>query len=281
MAINVKISQETRKRKINIKEFVKTSGLSYGIIDNNYTLTENTIDTYTLLYDESNLARGIEVSIDENQNILLRLNLPTSIFEIELFYNFISKICKRLKLNVFEREQTLVNIKDIDLFIEVDKNTSIMALRDLNDKVIKEKLYDNIVIFGIKNPITLGIRELNVIGDDLKDFSTFLNELQKKDILYVTPKVYKKIDNSLYGVYFVKKDITSVVPNNPYIINMDLNNELEVKDWYVIFPGNKIINYDDFITNVKEIDNYDANHIIINLSSEDIEELIKKYSIEK
>ncbi len=105
MSVNVRIKQKSLfKKKISIEEIIKLTNLSYGICDENYRLIPDEIGTHTLIYDKNRLARGIDISQDNNET-MLTLSLPTTKEEIKLFYNVIDKICTYLKVKTYIREE--------------------------------------------------------------------------------------------------------------------------------------------------------------------------------
>ena len=67
--------------------------LSYGYMDNDYCLVRGKVGKYSVLYDKKYIGRGFEIWI-ENNNVFLRLPLPTSDKEIRLFYSLVEKICE-------------------------------------------------------------------------------------------------------------------------------------------------------------------------------------------
>lgn len=87
MSVNITIKQTGLfKKTLHPETVIKNCGLSYGINDGNFRLCENEIGEYTLLFNRENgLARGIEFSLDNNE-INLRLSLPTGEKEISLFF---------------------------------------------------------------------------------------------------------------------------------------------------------------------------------------------------
>lgn len=275
MSVTVKIKQKGLfKKKLDIKDIIKLTNLSYGISNENYCLNEFEIAEHTLLYDKNKLARGIDICIEGN-DIILFLNLPTSKEEIMLFYDTIEKICHHLSINQYIREEELVNINDNKNFIKWDENGSIQGLVDLKAKIESEE-YSNFQMFGIYNPITLGKREIKKINNDLDNLAKLLHELQSQDVYYASPHVYK-INEKLIGFYAVGPNIPSVVPTEPYIV---LNQIEGIEEWYVMIKEGKSIKYDDFIKNTGKTKYYDANHVIVNLSEKKINELLDNYSVE-
>ena len=72
MSVSVRIKQKSLfKKKLNIEEIIKITNLSFGVCDENYRLIKNEIANHTLIYDENKLARGIDISLDDKDIILL------------------------------------------------------------------------------------------------------------------------------------------------------------------------------------------------------------------
>ncbi len=276
MSVYVKIEPKGLfKKKLTIEEIATLKNLSYGVPNENYVLSPDKIGEHTLLYDPNDLARGIEIWL-ENKDINLSLSLPTTEKEIELFYDLIQKICKTLKTNHFLREEERVSPSDIERFITYDEEASRNALIEMQNKLATDE-YKNFEIFGIMNPISIGSQEATEINGSLEQFATFLNRLQQIDAYYASPKVYQKKDETLFGIYFIGEEIVSIIPKKPYIIMNQIPN---VNNWYVFLPGNHYISYQDFIEHITPINTYDANHVIISLSKKEIDQLIEKFQTE-
>lgn len=85
MSVTVRIRQNSLfRKKLNFDDIIKLTGLSYGVCDENFRLMPNKTAEHTLIYDKNRLARGIDLSQD-GADIVLMLNLPTSPSEIEKF----------------------------------------------------------------------------------------------------------------------------------------------------------------------------------------------------
>jgi len=270
MCVKVILKQKgLTKRKISIQEIASLLDLSYGMKDKYDCLDEEQIGKETILYNKNRLARGINVEID-NYDVLLTLYLPTSHDEIDLFYRLIEKICEVLQKQFFIKNDELYNVDDISNCIEEDTLLSKNALNSIYEKLINHEI-DQYILFGVLQPIYMGCKELKEIHGDLNRLEEYLDRLQSMDISYAKPHIYKRKDNSLFGGYFIGEDIETIIPIDPNVL------DVYIEDWYVFFPEKKIMVYDFFISNVN-ISYYDNNHGIICLSRNDINELFdKKY----
>ncbi len=272
MSVSVRIKQKSLfKKKLNIEDIIKLINLSYGVCDENYRLIPDKIANHTLIYDKNKLARGIDISLDKTDVVLL-LSLPTSSSEIRTFYEVINKICSELKVKTYIREEEQVSLKDKKKFIKYDEEGSIKGLEDLKENIMSDK-YKRFEIFGIYNPISIGIKEINEIGTSLDSLEEYLNKIQSLDVYYAAPIVYK-INDNLVGIYAISENIPSVVPLKPYIV---LNQIEGISEWYVMLKEGKTVKYDDFINNIDTSRYYDDNHVIVTLSEKEIDNLLNKY----
>lgn len=276
MSVTARIKQKSLfKKKMNLEDIIKFTGLSYGVCDENYRLNKDEIGEHTLIYDETKLARGFELWL-EGSDVLLSLSLPTAPSEIRLFYSLVEKLCNEFNTKKYLREDEEAYLYEDEEFIKWDEEASIVALEDMTSKTEDE--YRCFEIFGVYNPISIGQRELQRIDCNLNNLEEYLNEIQSLDVYYATPSVYRKKDtNELFGIYSIVADIPCVVPNKPYII---LDQIKGINYWYVMIRKGMTVTYDDFINHISSKEYYDANHIIALLNDDEIDALIEQYSVE-
>lgn len=276
MSVTARIKQKSLfKKKMNLEDIIKFTGLSYGVCDENYRLNKDEIGEHTLIYDETKLARRFELWL-EGSDVLLSLSLPTAPSEIRLFYSLVEKICNEFNTKKYLREDEEAYLYEDEEFIKWDEEASIVALEDMTSKTEDE--YRCFEIFGIYNPISIGQRELQRIDCNLNKLEEYLNEIQSLDVYYATPSVYRKKDtNELFGIYSIVADIPCVVPNKPYII---LDQIKGINYWYVMIRKGMTVTYDDFINHISSKEYYDANHVIALLNDDEIDALIEQYSVE-
>lgn len=277
MAVNVEIKRnENSTVELSIPEIAGLKNLCYGISDNNYILEKDQVGNFTILYDPKRIGRGIEISMEENGLIYLRLPLPTAGYEIELFYDLVKSICEKLKVNTFIRDEGIVPLNHVFDYIEPDKNASLNAIHNI-DNSIRTKANKSMTIFGVLNPINLGISEMDEINNSLEGLEHFMNHLQQKDVFYATPRFYQRQNGTILGMYFVGEDIVSVVPIHPHSPFCNIEN---VDSYYVRIPDNNDILYENFINHVDKLEDYDNDHIIISLSEDKIYELSSNYTVD-
>lgn len=272
MSVTVEIRQKTIFRKpLTLEDVIRLSGLSYGTADENFRLIERETGNCTLLYDPETLARGMELSVNENA-ISLKLSLPTSKAEIRRFYEVVKLLCTTLKTKQFILEGQTQTLRDIDTLMQNDMNASIGALDDLNQEISKNE-YKHFQVFGICFPISLGKHEFDYIGNDLDRLGELLHYLQSQDVYYAAPKVYR-VKERLVGIYFTEADLPTVLPTEPYII---LDQIKGIEDWYLMLKDQRTVRYEDFMNAVSEKTYFDANHRIISLSQEKLDAILETW----
>ncbi|MBR1413592.1 MAG: DUF4299 family protein [Bacilli bacterium] len=278
MAVNIIIkNKRVLKRKIDVSKLI-FDNMRYGIMDEKYRLIENEVGEYTVVFNKDDICRGYEICI-KNNTVELIMGLPTSDNDILFFYDYIHKICNKLKAKYFYRDGIKATFDDIDKYITNDINTSNETLIEIKNKM-DNKEEESFYLFGALNPISFDKKNLKKIKN-CHDLGVYTNKLQSMDIYYASPQVYKKSDNTVFGIYVITEDVNSVFPLKPSVF---MNEEQKVDYWYISFiVNNKIvgsINYQDFIKNISTKNKYDAEYFIIKLNKDKINELIREYKIE-
>lgn len=274
MAVSISIDF-TGKVLPTIEEIAAIKGLEYGAIDRNYMMHGGEIGDYTILCDEDRVGRGFEV-YEEDDQLYLSLALPNTPHDIELFYQLIVEICKENKITKFTRDDEdvlLINALD---YISIDIQTTKKILKDFEVKV-RSKEQDLILVFGAYHPISIGPKQFDEIQGDPTKFEELLNRLQQKDSYYVCPHLYQTPEGDVFGIYMVGDEGTSIVPTYPYVIGT--NNDV-VTAWYVAIPPLHMIPYEDFIKHVTKVEDFDENHVVIQLDQKTIEYLAENCAVE-
>ena len=230
MAVSVRIKQKSLfKKKLRIDDVIKISNLNYGVYDEYYRLKPNEFSKNTFLYDKKSLGRGFEIWL-ENNDICLSLNLPCSKNDIIIFYQTIEKLCTKLKISDYSRNDEIIKVKDTDELIENEIRTVENVLANEKEK-IDNKSKEFLTIFGIYNPISLGKKEFKEIDNNIDKFSDLLNEKQSIDAYFAAPHFFKNNEtNKNFGMYAITEDVLSIVPIEPYV---PFNHNIKTDDWRV------------------------------------------------
>ncbi|MBQ7903106.1 MAG: DUF4299 family protein [Oscillospiraceae bacterium] len=275
MSVNIEIKpNDYNPKSLSIPEIARLMGLKYGYSDNHYCLEENKIGTYTILYDPQKIGRGFEVWY-ENDTICLRLPLPTTSHDIDIFYTLVEKICNKLDVYFFNCEGETVAITDVYANVDNDKNSSMGAIRHIRNNTADDDT-KYMILFGALNPVFIGQNECAEIGDELVGFDNFMHRIQSIDAFYATPRFYQREDQSVFGVYFVGENIVTTVPLNPASPYHKIDS---LDSYFVHLPDGNSVLYEDFINNVMLADYYDAGHITVKLSEEMITDLVDRFAV--
>ncbi len=278
MAVNVVIKEKGLfSKRHDIKEFI-FEDMGYGIADEAFRLIEGQTGNITIVYHKEKVERGIELSL-ENGKVHLRMSLPTGENEIIFFYDYVKKICELLNTTTFEREEEKSTFEDIPKYIELDKNASVQALKDMEEK-LRDGTYSSMFLYAVYNPITIGTKELSTFKQDIKELGVFLEEKQSIDAYYSSPRVYQRPNDTYFGIYTITEEVLSIFP-----LETNLNvNGTKVEDVYMAFIFEEemkgVIKYSDFLSNTDVNNFYDSNHFLISLKKKEMRSLLEKYKVE-
>ena len=277
MAVKIIIkSKGLFKKELAFKDIIEP-GMRYGVMDEAYRLDENKVGDYTVIFEAKRICRGFEISFSKGQT-RLSLPLPSSKHEIEYFYNFVQKICRKMKTDEFIREEELVRLEDIQKFISLDVDASLRALEIMTTDVMEDK-YDSMYIFGATNPIAIGKDEVKLFDNNLDKLADYLHEIQSLDVYYAKPNVYKNGQGDLFAVYVLTENVPSVIPYKPNLFMA--NKDMKVDDWNVALIYDEkmagTISYDDFLSSITKREKYDAEHFIVSLSKDEMKKLLAEY----
>ena len=148
---------------------------------------------------------------------------------------------------------------------------------------------NHLTIFGVMHPLVMGEKEIAEIGDDIDKFSQWLNEKQQLDAYYASPHFYQKQDGTLFGSYAIGAGIASIVPTTPEK-PLFADKDMTVDHWYVLLgnsdeskrknDGIRAIPYDKMIESVQKSEYYDADHIVVELTDEEVDAMVEQYRVE-
>jgi len=267
------------KGKIKYADLVEEN-IDYGVHDNTYRLCQGSEDSkIVVFFDTKTIGRGIEVE-RQTKTIELKLASSSTRDDIRLFYDLIDKICKINKQNKFTIEGEEYSSDEINEL----KNAE---LKDV-DSTFKTMITfikhqgGQISIFGARNPIDFDIDLLEHLEYNYDKYEKFICERQQVDAYYCSPIIMTDRAGKHQGVFTINVG-RYIVPIEPKVTYADAPKDLEVDNWYVgyINNENKILKYNDFINyNYKNYFRYDANHIAVEITKEELKELFDNFSID-
>lgn len=295
MAVEIIIKQKDFfKKSLSLNEIKKIGGdkYEYGSRDNNssYIFEEfnsrNVINPSSsiVLKNKSKLGRGFIV-FDNNKNLGLTLNVPTTNNDIADFYEFIENACNAFKTTEFIQDNTVVKLSDIKQMQQ--------EIVDWNRNYLKSFLADHhqIIIYGVENPLYMTEptrRYLIALSDEELDraYSDYLDTKQSLDLYYMKPTFYMK-EGDVKAVYALTEGVDYIVPKQVFVPYVSINNlnSAVPKEWIlaiVFLDKSKNVSYihfDTFISHISSmnLEEYDDKHWILKgVNQEFMEGLLKE-----
>lgn len=286
MACVVTITSKNPTKKTLTVEEIAGSDLAYGVMDDNYRLDAGKTGTYTVLYAPAAIGRGFEVCPREDE-VEMILTFPNSRSDIELFYLTVQRICGLYGTKQFQCDGNAMHLSDVEHLIQQGVDLSLDALRQAAEQVGSGKVR-SLTIFGAVNPLCIGEKEIARFGsgdDRLDRFGEWLNEKQRLDSFYASPRYYSDQNGNVWGCCFIGSGIVSTVALSLWK-PLGADENIEISAWYAYVshynsdePGVKVP-YDRFIAYVSALENttyYDAEHIVICLTDEEVDELTEPF----
>lgn len=282
MACVVTITSKYPEKKTLTVEEIVGGDLAYGVMDGNFRLDAGKTGEYTVVYDAKNIGRGFEICPREGE-VEMILTFPNSRSDIELFYLTVQRVCGLCGTDRFRVDEETVRVSDIEHLIQQGVDLSLGALRQAAQQLADGET-KSLTLFGAANPLCIGEKEIARFGsgdDALERFGEWLDEKQQLDSFYASPRYYQDENGAVWGCCFIGSGIVSTVAlslRKPF----GADENLEISAWYAYVshydrdePGVKVP-YDRFIDYVLKLDGaeyYDAEHIVICLTDEQVDEL--------
>ena len=272
-------------KKLSLKE-VLTEELTYGIYDEYGRFDEGKEGDYTSVFSPEDIGRGFQIHFD-GKTTEIHLNYFNSRHDIELCYMIVARVCKLQGVDTFIREGEKFALHQIEQAIQRDIEANTYSLQIVANQITSGET-QKLTVFAAIHPLYIGKKEIALFGSDTDQFSEWLNEKQQPDRYYAVPHFYDKNDGSTFGCFAVRAEVPSIVPVVPEI-PMSMNGRFEVGSWYVMLGYSddrksdgqmKIIPYDKLIENVPDAEYYDANHVVVVLTDDQVDDLVARFKAE-
>lgn len=258
-----------------------------------------------ILFDKNNYGSGIQLWF-EDDNIRMWTSFPTTYSEIVSLYKLVNIICNESGTKEFYRgsvgEFELVDISQLNWFIELGINDTLLMLDKMKKNILEGDASDgNISINGVVNPLSITLEKLKEWGIDLplegnmenittvmKNYETFMNEIQQRDLFYAVFKLYqtKKDEETVINGYIsIATDCDTILPIEPegeFYFVANRYDTSKINKFYATVENSEgkliEIEYEEFLKKIdfEKREKYDGKHFIVILSTDDIEELINK-----
>ena len=266
MALTFEIKhREDNGLELTIPQIAELENLSYGAMDNEFCLDFGEIGKFTIMYKEDSIGRGFEVS-QEADRIAINMPLPNTETDIRTAFSLVQKLCEKLGTDSFVCDDEIVLLSSIPQKTAEKISVSESGFKMLEDR-INEDEHNSFIIFGAVNPVTVGAAELAECGGTLAGFEKLLHRLQSMDVYYASPKYYQLKDGAVFGLFFVRDNVMTVLPKNPSSMNGPIEN---LKGYYVHLPDDNDVPYEAFKANVVPAGDYDTGHVMVCLTENNI-----------
>jgi len=296
MSVDIEIKQGGLFKKSLDLGFLKSlcdkQGLSYGVANHAIALDDyqggNDIAGISfVVYNRGKIGRGFNFWIGDNKkDCFVRLNNPCTDEDVSDFYNFIDAACERLKAKRFSQDGIIKNREEI---MQIREN-----ITEWNRTVLREQMTGDFIewcIFGAVYPVFIedSFREQIPYLNDrdvMASYIKYLHEKQARDCYYAKAIMYEDNAGNIFGRYAITEGVESIFPLKPYItMGANLDKQTAVKEWSVAlgffengeYSSAGAMDFYDFVSklNLNESTNkFDAKHVIINISKEDINMLM-------
>ncbi len=263
-----------------------------------------TVNDY-ILFDNNNYGSGIQLWF-EDDNICMRASFPTTYSEITSLYKLVNIMCNECNTKEFYRgsvgEFELVDTSQLNWFVELGINDTLIMLDRMKKNMLEgDASSENISINGVVNPLSITLENLKDWGMDLpleenmenitavmKNYETFMNEIQKKDLFYAVFKLYqiKKDEETVINGYIsVATNCDTILPVDPkteFYFGVNRYDTSKINKFYAMVENSEgktvYIEYNEFLKKIDfdKREKYDGKHFIVRFSTSDIEKIISE-----
>lgn len=290
MAFTLRINSKglfSKAKSIDFDAIIKNCKLEYGSANEFYVMNEGEKDGETaILYNPDRIGRGIFFDSEKvsQGEITVSYNIPTTASEIRDFISVVKEIVRQFgKASLYseeeEREFTTTTLEN-------NASSMIEFSRQKLNEFCRDQDFAQCILTLAKIPWYLDAdkREQYKYCTSLDDFEETIHELQKCDVYYAKPSLYRnQNDGKILAYYTLTNDCESCFPINPEsFINLDNIKIDEAFIRFYFYEEDKILDdfypYARFIDFVKEKGavKFDAEHLRIpDISKEEIYEFIK------
>lgn len=257
-----------------------------------------------LLFDKNNYGSGIQIWFDNENRICMHASFPTTYSEIVSLYKLVDRICNKIGTKEFYRgsveELKLVDTNQLNWFVELGINDTLLMLDRMKKQIVEGETKEGCVLInGVINPLSISLDNLKSWGIELplvnnmeniknvmKNYETFMNEIQQRDLFYAVFKLYqikKDEEQVINGYISVATDCDTVLPIKPkseFYFGANRYDTSKINKFYAMVENSEgktvYIEYNEFLKKIEfqKKEKYDAKHFIVRLSAKEIEKIL-------
>lgn len=290
MSIDITIKQKGLSKRSLTMSVLLGGSLSYGSPDGP-RLKPGVIEGEDfIIYDKNCISRGISVHYDlkKHKQIQLRLLNPTSAQEIHALYQCVGRIANFWSC-ALEVDGAKTSPADFQRGLPGMLSMNERFLQISVDKILSGET-EYMDFFSTMFPLTMGKEEAERFKEGgVPAFKDWLHEKQSVDAYYAQPSFFRT-DQGIIGRYAVTEDTPSIFPGKgrvPFGTTDRETGKALVCDSFEMHLFSRRLNrflgkmpYDEFFALLApgKLSPFDAAHSLIKpLSSDEMEEMLKKY----
>ena len=265
-----------KKGMIDISALTLSRGLSYGKFDKDRVLIKDAVGERTVLYDKLFPGMAIDLRQDED-TAEIRLNFPSGSYDIGLFFDVISDVCRLSGTDTFYIEANEIGTEEIDDLKDYFTDISGEILQILTGQ-LEEKKVTGLIIIGSLNPYVIGARQAEEINNDIDNYALLVSSAQR------TKAVYGRHWSYIGGyrnicVYEASRTEKTILPLYPVpYLGSNMPKRCE---YYVDVPGVAFFKYEDFIREFRDkAERYDGASIIIQPSEYRFDDMKHRFGVD-
>jgi hypothetical protein len=273
MAIELRVPLTKPIRIDDLLSIAKKLDLNYGVMDEYWRLQPDAQGDTMFFYDASAPARGFEADVSQDQ-VLLTLNLPTSLNDIESFYAFGLELAKETD-SVLELDGQPLDELQAQSNIVMDYRSSKASL-DMLERMCEKEDIDFITIPGIFHPLHANSAQVKKMAGEKGYFEKWMAELQNIHAFYAVPMHFSHshLSDSVC-IYALSADTPMLMPSRKES-GLKQNKDIPV---YVMSSLDHLVDYDTFLQQVKPQSEYDAMNNLYYVSSDQVKKLNEMHGI--
>ncbi len=286
MAFTLNIRATRQYEHFSFGELLENCGFSFGHDNEFHILQEGMENRTAILYNPDCIGRGIFFdarNIDDNAEIVISYNIPTTRAEIEDFVGLAREIERQfeeVEMFCVEEERTYTTVElcqNIEAMVEFSR-TSLNSF-------CSNKEYTAKMLTLAKWPITLPeeLVEEFAACEDLDEFEDFIHDKQDMDVYYGKPRLYENKNGGILAVYTLTEECESIFPTKADgFLNLDGIKVTDGVIQFYIYSEDRVVDglfdYEKFVEYVLEngAEYYDPDHILVpEMTKDEIEKMAR------
>lgn len=277
MALHFEIKLGFGKSQFDIEKLL-SERMAFGVYENSYFLKEGVFGSPTVIFDEEQIGRGVEVDVVGGK-LIFDSPVPSTNSDVELLFKLIQRAIELTGATNLVFDEKTIECNLLESLKDGVKNIHQESLRFFED-ILQDGEQKHILIPSAVQIVSVSREEVKKIIASWDEYEHYLHQVQVQDLYFATP-MFLQNDAEILGLYTLTSGVTSSFPlDKSFLVDTE---QIDVSKWGVAFydleaeDGLGIISYDDFLANVDTTNMLDAERFIVELSADEMKALVEKY----